>query len=205
MWIGLQEDPRARSPGLYRAPLYHLPNFLAILDMVKLSAGDNVLEVGCGAGAFIKEALTRGCIATGVDHSPEQLSGAEELNNVQLESGRLNLVEAGASDLPLKESVFTAAVMTGVFGFLEYPVEAFLEIRRWLVNGGRMVAFVSSPELRGTPASPEPFASRMHFCSMEEVIGLARSAGFEEVEVLSFDFNSYATRAGLSYEEIAPF
>jgi hypothetical protein len=41
----------------------------------------------------------------------------------------------------------------------------------------------TGPELRGTPAAPEPLASRGHFYSDEQLAELARKAGFDEVEV----------------------
>jgi hypothetical protein len=36
--------------------------------------------------------------------------------------------------------------------------------------GGRLALYTTSPELRGTPAAPEPLASRGHFYEDEELV-----------------------------------
>src|SRR5439155_20214657 len=70
-------DRRARRPsgtearGVYAGPLFHRPNFRAILADLDLTADDVLLEVGCGGGAFLREALQSGCRAKAIDHSPE--------------------------------------------------------------------------------------------------------------------------------------
>jgi hypothetical protein len=43
--------------------------------------------------------------------------------------------------------------------------------------------YTTAPELRGTPAAPEPLASRGHFYTDAELADLARQAGLIDVEV----------------------
>ena len=75
-WI---TDRRARRPAgaqarsVYRDPLFHYPNFRVILQELALSKDDYLLEVGCGGGALLKEALKSGCRAAAVDHSPDMV------------------------------------------------------------------------------------------------------------------------------------
>src|SRR5919204_581844 len=59
----------AFSRDVYRDPLYHRPSFLAILETLQLAPEDRLLDVGCGGGAFLEEALKSGCRAAGIDHS----------------------------------------------------------------------------------------------------------------------------------------
>src|SRR5260370_34306337 len=73
--------------------------------------------------------------------------------------------------------------MTGVFGFLPVPVAALRELRRVLASGGRLVVLGSDPGWRGTPAAPEPMASRVRFYSDDELRQLARDAGFDSAAV----------------------
>ncbi len=47
--------PAARQG--YRDPLYHRPNFLAILAELRLTPDDYLLEIGCGGGALLHDAL----------------------------------------------------------------------------------------------------------------------------------------------------
>jgi 2-polyprenyl-3-methyl-5-hydroxy-6-metoxy-1,4-benzoquinol methylase len=50
----------------------------AILGTLHLQTGDRLLEVGCGGGLLLRDALATGASATGVDHSEEMVSLARE-------------------------------------------------------------------------------------------------------------------------------
>lgn len=204
-------DRKARRPSgmqaqsTYRDPLYHHPNFSVVLDELGLEKKDYLLEVGCGGGAFLKEALQSGCRAAAVDHSPDMVQAVHELNRDKILEGRLVVLEANASSLPFINDTFTCAAMTGVLGLLSDPVKALAEIRRVLMPGGRLVVSGSDPELKGTPAAPEPIASRMNFFDEEELEELARKAGFEDVKVVRRNLEPLAREAGIPEEHIPLF
>jgi SAM-dependent methyltransferase len=90
---------------------------------------------------------------------------------------------AEAEAIPFADGAFTAVAMSIVFFFFDEPVTVLRECRRVLRPNGRLAVYTTGPELRGTPAAPEPLASRGHFYSDEELAGLAREAGFDDVEV----------------------
>lgn len=204
-------DRRARRPsGLqarqtYRDPLYHRPNFKAILNAIKPRPDDFLLEVGCGGGAFMEEALRCGCKAAAIDHSPDMVRLAQEVNGDAIKSGRLEISEANADTLPFEDRTFTCAVMTGVFGFIDDPVRALSEVVRVLAHGGRFAMFTGSKELRGTPAAPEPMASRLCFYEDAELEQMARKAGFTEARVERPDFEPFAREAGVPEEAMVLF
>jgi len=207
-WI---TDRKARRPSgsqsraTYRDPLFHYPNFRVILSELALKSEDYLLEVGCGGGAMLKQALKSGCRAAAIDHSPEMVQVARKENREAVTAGRLNILEASAVKLPFPDSTFTCAAMTGVLGFLSDPLAALSEIRRVLVQGGRLVALGSDPTTRGTPAAPEPMASRLHFYEDDELGDLARKAGFKEVEVVRRDMEQFAREAGVPKEALSLF
>ena len=95
--------------------------------------------------------------------------------------------------------------MTGVLGFLPDPIAAFRELHRVLQPGGRFVALGSDPSLRGTPAAPEPIASRLHFYDDAELADLARKAGFAQVQVIRRDLLPHAREVGVPEEHLALF
>ncbi len=206
-----ETDRRARRPSgqqardVYAEPVFHRPNFRMLLEKLALTPDDYLLEVGSGGGALMRDALRSGCRAKAIDHSEDMVRLARELNSDAVAEGRLEVFEASADHLPFADNTFTAAVMTGVFGFLSDPVAALSEIRRVLRAGGRLALLGSSPELKGTPAAPEPMASRLHFYEDEEVEQLARQAGLQQIRVERHNLGPYARESGVPTEFLPLF
>jgi SAM-dependent methyltransferase/uncharacterized protein YndB with AHSA1/START domain len=204
-------DRGARRPGGapqregYRDPSHHRPSFGAVLAALELQRDDVLLEIGCGGGAFLEQALRSGCRAAGIDHSPEMVRVARELNAQAIAEGRLELAEASAERLPFADDSFTCAAMMQVFFFLPDPAAVLAECRRVLRPGGRLVVFTISERARGTPAAPEPMASRSRFYTEDELVGLARTAGFADASVEHPDLEPHARAAGLPEDVVALF
>ena len=95
----------------------------------------------------------------------------------------VDVVLAGAERLPFADDLFSAVAMSVVFFFLEHPVAVLRECRRVMRIGGRIAVYTTSPELRGTPAAPEPLASHAFYYGDEELAELARRAGLGDVAV----------------------
>ena len=96
-------------------------------------------------------------------------------------------------------------MMTGVFGPLPEPVTGLRELRRVLVVGGRLIVMGSDPQLRGTPAAPEPVASRMRFYEDDEFRDLAVAAGFTVARVERRDLEQHACLAGVPEDALPLF
>ncbi len=193
--------PAAR--GIYADPLFHYPNFRVILEELDLRSADRLLEIGCGGGALLGQALQTGCRAAGIDHSLEMVRLARASNAAAVADGRLQIVYGKANALPFRDGAFTCATMTGVLGFLTDPVGVLADVRRTLAPGGRMVVLGSDERLRGTPAAPEPMASRLHFYDDAQLAQLGRDAGFAEVRVIHRDLEANAREVGVP-EPILP-
>jgi ubiquinone/menaquinone biosynthesis C-methylase UbiE len=97
------------------------------------------------------------------------------------------VVQGDATALPFADGAFTVVTMCVMFFFLDRPADALREARRVLVRGGRLAVYTTGPELRGTPAAPEPLASRGHFHTDEELVALAGAAGFADAAVANED------------------
>jgi len=204
-------DRRARKPSgaasvaVYRDPLYHYPGFRAILAELKLTREDYLLEVGCGGGVLLRLALESGCRAAAIDHSPEMVRLATEMNTAAIDAGRLNIVEGNAEKLPFPDGTFTCATMSGVFGFIADPVAALREIRRVLRPGGRIMIMGTDPSMKNTPAAPEPMASRIHFYSDAEFELLGRQAGFTDARAVRRPVEQFARESGIPQEHLPLF
>jgi SAM-dependent methyltransferase len=167
--------PRARE--VYGAADVHDFARRALLAALRLGPGDRLLDIGCGGGLLLRDALAAGASATGVDHSEEMVALARE------RAPGAEVVLGGADALPFADASFTAVSMSIVFLFLPDPVAALRECGRVLEPGGRVAVYTSAPELRGTPAAPEPIASRGRFYEDDELAALARAAGLADVAV----------------------
>ncbi len=207
-WI---TDRRARRPAgtearqTYGDPIFHYPGFRVMLDELRLTRDDYLLEVACGGGAMLRRALKSGCRAAAIDHSAEMVRVAAESNADAVAAGRLDVRQGDAATLPWADATFTCAAMTGVLGFLADPVRVLLEIRRALKPGGRLVVMGTDPELKGTPAAPEPIASRLTFYESDELEALGRRAGFEDVRVVRRDMEQFAREEGVPAFALALF
>jgi len=171
----------ARARAVYGAEDAHDFARRAVLGALALSPGDRLLEIGCGGGLLLRDALAAGATATGLDHSPEMVALARE------RAPGAEVLEAGAPALPFAGGAFTAVAMSVVLLFLSEPGRALRECRRVLAPGGRLAAYTTAPELRGTPAAPEPLAAHLHFHTDAELAALARAAGFDDVAVRNDD------------------
>jgi ubiquinone/menaquinone biosynthesis C-methylase UbiE len=171
----------SRARMVYGAEDVHDFARRAILDALGLGPGDQLLELGCGGGLLLRDALATGARVTGIDHSLEM---------VELARGRAptaEVVVAEAERLPFPDHTFSAVAMSIVLMFLNDPVAVLRECRRVLLRGGRLAAYTTAPELRGTPAAPERLASRVHFYSDAELAQLAWDAGLTDVTVRNED------------------
>jgi SAM-dependent methyltransferase len=176
-------DRVARRPGgsrareVYGAEDVHEWARRGILDALALGPDDQLLEIGCGGGLLLRDALATGAAVTGIDHSEEMVALARE------RAPGATLLVGKAERLPFADATFTAVAMSVVFFFLDDPVGVLRECRRVLVPEGRLAVYTTSPELRGTPAAPEPLASRGHFYEDAELAELAERAGFRAAAV----------------------
>ncbi|MGA2322167.1 MAG: class I SAM-dependent methyltransferase [Solirubrobacteraceae bacterium] len=166
-----------RAREIYGADEVHDFARRAILDALALRPQDRLLEIGCGGGLLLRDALALGVSAAGIDHSEEMVSLARE------RAPDAEIVHGDAEQLPFSDASFTAVAMSVVFFFLPDPVAVLRECRRVLEAGGRIAVYTTAPALRGTPAAPEPVATHGHFYEDEELALLAHRADLANVVV----------------------
>jgi SAM-dependent methyltransferase len=101
-------------------------------DRLRLSPGDTVIDVGCGAGRAVAELAARGARAIGVDLDPEMLSAARS---------RFPEIDVRLGDvaaLPFAAGSTRGYRADKVFHMLPDPAAALTEARRVLAPGGRI-------------------------------------------------------------------
>jgi SAM-dependent methyltransferase len=103
-----------------------------LLDEVKLSKGDRVLDVGTGPGLVAAAAAERGADVVGIDFSEAMLAEARRLQP------KIDFRMASAESLPFDDGTFDAVVENFVLHHLAQPDNALREVFRVLQKGGRM-------------------------------------------------------------------
>ncbi len=171
----------SRARAVYGAEDVHDFARRAILEALALDSSDHLLEVGCGGGLLLRDALATGARATGIDHSPDMVALARE------RALGADVLLADARELPFGDDTFTAVAMSVVFFFLDEPLVVLTECRRVLQARRRLAIYTPGPDLRGTPAAPEPVASRGHFYADAELVSLASAARLRDAMVYPED------------------
>ena len=110
-----------------------------VLEDIHLTAGERLLDIGCGTGTLLLEAAreTPGVHLTGIDPDPQILSLARS----KLQASQVELVQASADQLPFPPRSFDVVVSTLVFHHLsmESKRRAISEIARVLTAEGRFL------------------------------------------------------------------
>jgi ubiquinone/menaquinone biosynthesis C-methylase UbiE len=129
----------------------------AALDALGIRPGDSVIEIGCGPGVALREALRRagrdGFVA-GIDQSATAAHFAAHSVHAHVLKGRAVTMRASADDLPFRDAFFDRAFAVNTFQFWPDPARALREIARVLAPGGRLVVTQRAPN----PERPTNFA-----------------------------------------------
>jgi len=146
-------------------------------------SGKSVVDIGCGSGPYIVEALQRGAASvTGVDPAPgmielasRRLQSARQAERVRLVTGFFPNVELEPHD---------HAIVMGVFDYLADPL-AFLQGVRRVTRESAQVSFPSQHWFR-TPFRKVRYRLRncpVYFFDRTRIEQLARQAGFGSVDL----------------------
>ena len=168
-------DRQFRSDMFIRFAL----SFAALGDLTGLT----VLDIGCGSGPYVVEALCRGAKrVTAVDPAPHMLvltrKRLEEINAVE----NCSLVKGTFPEV--KVDVHDHAIVMGVMDYVA-DAGAFLSALRLVVKRSAVVSFPSRHWLR-TPIRKFRYRLRqcpVYFYSAADIDALCSAAGFRGIDI----------------------
>jgi len=148
--------------------------------LAHVHAGQRVLDLGCGDGAFAAELIDAGCVVTMADVAGEALRRARArapgAEAVQLVEG---------APLPFAEDAFDVVWAGEVLEHVADVVGLLAEVRRVLRWGGRLV--VTTPWhgrlVVATDAHFDPRADHLRFFSARTLRAVLADAGFASAQV----------------------
>ena len=108
-----------------------------ILDLMGNLEGAHILDVGCGDGALVCAAASRGAEATGVDPDPAMLAAAR--TRADKDGITAAFLEGRIERLPFPDAAFDVVVSITVLCFVPDASAAVREMARVLRPGGRLV------------------------------------------------------------------
>jgi len=165
-----------------------------------LSAGQRILDVGCGAGETTLELAANGAEAVGVDISRPLLEVARRRAQG---AGGVTFIEADAQAHAFPPASFDAVFSRFGVMFFADPAAAFTNLRRALKPGGRLAfvcwrrpdenPFMTAPlvaALQHVPAPPPPDPTApgpFAFADPERVRGILLAGGFTDIALMPHD------------------
>ena len=132
-------------PGelLARVPEGSCESFAGVANpfsLGSLAPGEDVLDVGCGAGTdtlIAAQMVGPGGSVTGIDMTPEMVAKART-SAAAMGFGHVTIVEGTAEQLPFADAAFDVIISNGVIDLIPDKDAVFAEIARVLRPGGRI-------------------------------------------------------------------
>ena len=166
----------------------------------RIPIGRTVLDVGCGAGAALRELAEQLPEAdlTGCDISPLAIETATALNEEFVKAGRMRFLQCGVPDLPFDDGAFDTVFSVESLYFWPDQVAGLKEIRRVLAPGGY---FMTALEMAGGAMNERQLAIvehlKMRCPDLDELRALLIEAGFADVTVKFEPEHRWLRAAGL--------
>ena len=154
-------------------PMVEAGVYDTVAEMLDLQPDDELLDIGCGPGAFLAAKAGDTLRVVGLDPSRTMLRAAERRLADRLKTGTARLVTGSAAELPFDDGEFSA--VTAIFA----PVD-LTEAFRVLSPGGRCVLADNDP--RKSSREPASRWGRQRWTE-DEHRRLLEDAGFTDPTV----------------------
>jgi SAM-dependent methyltransferase len=152
-------------------PLAEAGVYRAVAETLDLQPDDDLLDIGCGPGAFLAAKAGHVRHVAGLDPSPTMLRVAKRRLADRLAAGTARIELGSAEELPFDDGGFSA--VTAIFA----PF-AHVEVFRVLRPGGRFVVADNDP--RRSPTEPARRWGRQRWTETEHA-RMFRDAGFADL------------------------
>lgn len=185
-WAGARLMPRMVGP------LYTM-----LAEELRLTADDDLLEVGCGSARLLAEHAAEVGHVAGLDKSEIQVDMARKRLALRIAAGTAEIVLGDAMALPWKDGRFSVVASLNCLKFVPDPARALREMHRVLRPGGRVVITIDKlTDKWGKSGEVDGFGQWQW--SMDDMRRSMEEAGFADVSVADMP-----TKLGLQFVRAA--
>lgn len=154
-----------------------------VARVLELKPEDDLLEVACGNGYFLKRYASHVRNVAGLDRSELAVKLATKKNKGRVKAGTAQFVCGEASQLPWEDNKFSAATCMGTFPWLSKPLDTLKEIYRVLGPAGRAVISIEWHTEDGVDRSKEIERFGHQTWSKPEVQNMFKAVGFSDMSI----------------------
>ncbi len=159
----------------------HTPVSLWGLKHLNIKENDIILDVGCGGGININRMASNAKRVYGVDYSIESVKLSREVNEENINQGKVEVIEANVRDLPFDDDTFDIVTAFETIYFWPDIEKCFGEVKRVLKPGG---IFLISTESNGSNNLPMKISEKlidMTVYNDEQVTSFLKNNEFSEI------------------------
>lgn len=155
-------------------------------EFMNVAESDRILDIGCGGGAALSRlsAQIHSGHLVGVDYSSVSVKLARKLNDADIQSGKMEIVEGSVEKLPFADNQFDKIVTVESFYFWPAPAENLKEVFRTLKSGGKF--FLTLGIYRSEHMSEEAKESmetyHLFVPTIDELRDMFKNAGFSDIQ-----------------------
>ncbi len=162
-------------------PLGHRPIYKRVSAALDLQPEDDLLEVACGGGYFLKKYASHIRSIAGLDLSEVQIKMAKRKLKKRIAAGTAEIVHGEASQLPWEDNRFTVATSMGSFLAFPKPLDSLKEMCRVLRAGGRAVVSIEWNAEDGLDHAKKVKQYGMWVWTEDDVRSMMKEAGFSDI------------------------
>jgi ubiquinone/menaquinone biosynthesis C-methylase UbiE len=164
-------------------PLGHESIYKPVSRVLNLQPEDDLLDVACGAGYFLKRYAHHVKNFAGLDYSEVMVDMAKKKHKNRIAAGTAEIVFGEASQLPWEDNRFSVVTSMGSFMAFPKPLESLREMHRVLRPGGRVVVSIEYNAEDGKDYSNYVEKYGMGIWTEDEVRNMMKDAGFADISI----------------------
>ena len=162
---------------------FHRTIYENVSKVLDLKPEDDLLEVACGNGHFLKKYAYHVHSVAGLDLSELMVKLAKKKHKDRVAAGTAEFVQGKAAQLPWKDNRFSIVITMGSFIGFQKPLDSLKEMCRVLRPGGRAVVSIEWNAEDGLDHTKEVNRWGMGLWTENDIQSMMTEAGFSDVSI----------------------